>query len=524
VNAVVGVAVSDFRESVRRFSFVVIVALAVLLGYAVLSEVFVLRLGDHRGVYDAAWIGALMATTLGFFLSLAGFYLVRGGVQRDAATGVGEILAATQLRAGAYVAGKFVSNALVLLVVVAVLAAAALVMLFVHGEDRTFDAVHLFMPFVLFATPVALLVAAVAVLFDCIPPLRETAGNVVYFLAWMVALPFAGLELFGFASIVRSMTAALDALTGGYGGGIVLGTGGVELQTFAWSGFAWGAEVLPRLGYVGAALCLVAVAALPFDRFDPSRRRRRGLRAPGRKAPATPEPEPVAEPIVVPRAPGSAAVLAGTAGVTMSRSSLAILARLLVAEVALLVKGRSVVWYLGAAAWIVACLVAPVDAVQRWLLPLAWLWPLQPWSEMGARETLHRTRELLFSAHAPVLRQLPAAWLAGVLLALLTGSGVLLRLPTEPALLPGFMAGALFIPSLALLLGVLSGTGRAFQIVWMVLWYLGPMNGIPAFDVTGATAAGVAPGAPWVYALGGLALVGLAALARQHQVRPLLGR
>lgn len=521
MNAIAGVALADIRESVRRFSFVVIVALAVLLGYAVLSEVFVLRLGDHRGVYNAAWIGTLMATTLGFFLSLAGFYLVRGGVQRDAATGVGEILAATQLRAGAYVAGKFVSNALVLLVVVAVLAAAALVMLLVHGEDRTFDAVHLFMPFLVFATPVALLVAAVAVLFDCIPSLRETAGNVVYFLAWMVALPFAGLELFGFASIVRSMTAALDALTGGYGGGIVLGTGGVELQTFAWSGFAWGAEVLPRLWFVGAALCLAAVAAVPFDRFDPSRRRPRGPRAPGRSASRDLDPKPPAEPMVVPRTPVVAAAPSGTGGVAMSRSSLAILARLLVAEVALLVKGRPLVWYLGAAGWIVACLVAPVDAVQRWLLPLAWLWPLQLWSEMGARETLHRTRELLFSAPAPVLRQLPAAWLAGVLLALLTGSGVLVRLPAEPSLLPGFVAGALFIPSLALLLGVLGGTGRTFQIVWMVLWYLGPMNGVPAFDLTGATAAGVALGAPWYYALAGLVLLGMAALARQHQVRPL---
>lgn len=107
-------------------------------------------------------------------------------------------------------------------------------------------------------------------------------------------------------------------------------------------------------------------------------------------------------------------------------------------------------WYLGASGWIVACLVAPVDAVQRSLLPLAWRWPLQPWSEMGARETLHRTRELLFSAPAPVLRQLPAAWLAGVLLALLTGSGVLVRLPSEPSLVPGFLAGALFIPSLGM--------------------------------------------------------------------------
>lgn len=354
--------------------------------------------------------------------------------------------------------------------------------------------------------------------------LRETAGNIVYFVAWMVALPFAGFELFGFASIVRAMTAALDALTGGYGGGIVLGTGGVELQTFTWSGFAWGAEVLPRLWYVGAALCLAAVAALPFDRFDPSRRRPRGPRAPGRSASRYLEPEPPAEPIVVPRSPRPAAVPVGPAGVTMAGSRLDIFARVLIAEVALLVKGRPLVWYLGAAGLIVACLVAPVDAVQRWLLPLAWLWPLQAWSEMGARETLHRTRELLFGAPAPVLRQLPAAWLAGVLLAPLSGSGVLVRLPAEPSLLPGFLAGALFIPSLALLLGVLGGTGRTFQIVWLVLWYLGPMNGVPAFDVTGATAAGSASGTPWYYALASLVLVGLAALGRQQRVRPLGSR
>ena len=205
----------------------------------------------------------------------------------------------------------------------------------------------------------------------------------------------------------------------------------------------------------------------------------------------------------------------------MARSDLGILARLLAAEFLLLAKGRSLAWYLVAVGLIVACLLAPVDAVQRWLLPLAWLWPLPLWSEMGARDTLHRTRELLFSAPAPVLRQLPATWLAGVALALVTGSGALARLASEPGLLPGLVAGTLFIPSLALLLGVASGSGRAFQVAWMLLWYLGAMNGVPAFDVVGATAAGIATGAPWAYAIAGLGLAALAAAARWHQVRPL---
>ena len=560
MRGVVGVAAADFRERVRGFSFVVIVALAVLLGYAVATEVFVVRMGDYRGVYNAAWIGTLMATTLGFFLSLVGFYLVRGTVQRDAATGVGEVLAATPLRTGAFVVAKFVSNAAVLLLMVAVLAASALVMLLVHGEDRTLDLPHLLLPFLVLATPVALLVAAFAILFDCLPPLRETAGNVVYFVAWTITLPFVGSEMVGFASMVRAMTATLDAVTNGYGGGIVLGIGGQELQTFAWSGFAWGMVALPRLGFVAASLGLVALAALAFDRFDPARQARRRVGAPRRathrgRTPTGEDEAPPAEVAAPPAAPPADAAGGGGGGAgprpparargprgrrappgdaagaglaasatnppAMARSDLGILARLLAAEFLLLAKGRSLAWYLVAVGLIVACLLAPVDAVQRWLLPLAWLWPLPLWSEMGARDTLHRTRELLFSAPAPVLRQLPATWLAGVALALVTGSGALARLASEPGLLPGLVAGTLFIPSLALLLGVASGSGRAFQVAWMLLWYLGAMNGVPAFDVVGATAAGIATGAPWAYAIAGLGLAALAAAARWHQVRPL---
>ena len=98
MNVLYQLALADFRERVRRFSFVMMVALAVLLGYQVIDGLFILRLGSYRGEYNAAWIGTLMAITLAFFLSLLGFYLVRGSVQLDRQTGVGQILAATPLR------------------------------------------------------------------------------------------------------------------------------------------------------------------------------------------------------------------------------------------------------------------------------------------------------------------------------------------------------------------------------------------------------------------------------------------
>ena len=67
---------------------------------------------------------AMLAT---LFLSLIGFYLVRGTVERDRRTGVGQILAATPLRGATYILGKAASNFVYLTMVVGLLAGAAAV-------------------------------------------------------------------------------------------------------------------------------------------------------------------------------------------------------------------------------------------------------------------------------------------------------------------------------------------------------------------------------------------------------------
>jgi hypothetical protein len=203
--------------------------------------------------------------------------------------------------------------------------------------------------------------------------------------------------------------------------------------------------------------------------------------------------------------------------VAASHNKLGLFAQIVLAEGKLLLKGRPLLWYIVAAGLILACLTAELATVQRWLLPLVWLWPLSLWSEMGVRERKYGVDQLLFSAPAPLRRQLPAAWLAGVLLYFLLGCGALLRFLTEPTLLPGFLAGALFIPSLALFLGVVGGGERPLQILLLLFWYLGPLNGLAAFDITGATEAGSALGAPWFYIAASLPLLALTFLARQRQ-------
>jgi hypothetical protein len=513
MTAVNHLALADFRERVRRFGFLLVVALAVFLGYQVISGFFELRLGSYRGLLNAAWIGTLMALTLSFFLSLIGFYVVRGNVQQDRQTGVGQILAATPLTRLAYVLGKFASNASVLLVVVFVLALAGLAMLLIHGEDKSLNLYQLWMPLLVFSVPVVLLVAAIAVFLECTPFLRGSPGNVVYFFLWFFIVTPIGGDVLAFNTIEQGMTIALQSQGAAYAGGIVLGTGGsvAEMQTFLWTGFDWMAVAGSRLVYVLAALFVAGAASLTFERFDTAGGRKSSARFSGLSLPGLPNPFRR-----TPAAVNRAGLQSGQlSAVQRSPNFFSPFASLVAAELKLLLKGRSLFWYVVAFGLMMACLLSPLETV-RTLLPIVWLWPLLLWSEMGVRARRYQVEVLLLSSPAPLRMQTPATWAAGILLALMLGSGALVRFFSAPQFLPGFFTGALFFPALALFLGMLAGTERPFQILALIGWYLGPLNGLAVFDITVATGPALAQGIPWFYLSAAPVLFGLTLLARRY--------
>lgn len=130
-----------------------------------------------------------------------------------------------------------------------------------------------------------------------------------------------------------------------------------------------------------------------------------------------------------------------------------------------------------------------------------------------------RVNQVLFSAPSPLRYQLVAAWLAGVLAAVLLGFGALFRFFPEPALLIGFAAGAIFFSSLVLILGVATRTERAFQILLLIIWYLGPLYGLSALDVTAAADASIRGGIPWLYLAVSPVLLGIADFLRWRQLQ-----
>jgi hypothetical protein len=106
-------------------------------------------------------------------------------------------------------------------------------------------------------------------------------------------------------------------------------------------------------------------------------------------------------------------------------------------------------------------------------------------------------------------RQLPAGWL-------LTGGGVLLRLllagDLEPLL--AALSGALLIPSLALSLGLVTGTSKVFEILYLCCATWGLCRVWAGVDFMGACG----PGSPCVWLAVAAVCPGGAVLARWRQL------
>jgi hypothetical protein len=544
LSVICALTCADFLERVRRYSFFLTMLFALFLGYGAATGRISIRMGnDYRGVYTSAWIGALVALVTTAFVSLIGFYIVKGSVDRDRQTGVGQILAATPLSRPAYALGKFLSNLCVLTSVVAVLAVCALVMQGFTSEEAHVDGVALLAPFVLVAFPAMALTAALAVLFEMLPLLNGGVGNVLWLFVWGVGglglAEISGnprLDPMGILTVAKSMQAAAAKTIPGYQSGFALGIAPGHLtviDALRWHGVAWTSEMIGlRVAWFAAALAIALLAAVFFDRFDPAKAPRFWLRRPkpvaqnaGMNRSATLGVTPADEAFFgagfndrpLAAAQSQEPHLTALTGAARRKG----FGRLFVAEFGLAVQGRRWWWYAIALGLLVAQFATPLGAARGPLLGSAWLWCVLLWSAMGSRESRWGTRGLLFSCSGILSRQVPACYLAGVAIAVLSGAGVAVRLwhGGDTAGLLGFLAGVFFLPSLALALGTVSGTGKAFEAILTAWWYIGPMNHTQGFDFTGAANGAATLRYAGMYAALTAALLATAFLARWRQLR-----
>jgi hypothetical protein len=524
---------AGYLNKVRTYRFLIVLGLTIAAGYVFVpapdANYVTLGWGSsttfYRGLYDSAWIGTMVALLTGVFLTLIGFYVVNDSVKRDEQTRVGQIIATTPLGNSVYTLGNTLCNFIVLSTMNAIVFLTAIGMQLVRGEDLTINLWALMAPFLGLVLPVMFLVSAVAVMFETRPMLRGGAGNVAYAFIWILGLPLLSesIDLFGLNEILSSMGAAglarypefsQNSFILGFGTGFPIGR---TLATFTWQGIRWTTELLQtRLLLLGLATGISLLASVRFSRFDPAREGRRTVEPPSDVLDVEEvDTHPVLPSVQVQLRPLGEKAFQFRFGPMLFAECRLILGEL--RDLPFLGRYGSAV----AGGLIVAGLLLPLDNARGMMLPLAWFLPVLIWSKLGTREARYRTDQLVFSSAKSLQRQLPAVWMAGVLLALATGSGVALNLALHGEWL-GILAlavGALFIPSFALCLGVWTGSSKSFEFIYSLLWYIGPLNQIIPLDFMGVVPGSVEAGIWQIYLAITIVLFGLAAIGRRWQIQ-----
>ena len=517
---------ADFLERVRSYGFLALLLFTIFLTYLFIPEINAvqiagLNLGGYRATYNSAWIGAMTTLLMGEFFLLFAFYLLKGSVERDRRTGVGQILATTPMTKALYTLGKWLSHvAVVSTMILAIIAASALLQL-IRADNLRLDLWALTSPFIIVLFPALTVIAATAVLFDCIPLLRGGLGNVLFFFIAYPILTLA-LDLPGNNILYPSIYAACAAQFTNCNPLRQIDAGMpplLDFPAFTYSGVAWApAILLSRLGVILVAALIALLAAWFFHRFDPAKADKTIFGNFSIKRTPAPQAVSATETISTPRQPTHLTALS-----PVSRTStFSTLVNLYLVELLLTFKGKHWLWILLALGIFLAlAALSPLDVAQTYLLPLAFVLPLTFWSNLGIREVKHRTAPIIFSAPHPLTRHLPIPWLTGVFIALALTSPLLLRLSLagEWSSAGSLLVGVLFVPSLALALGCWSNDSKIFEGGYLFTWYIASMYGIPVLDFMGRIPTARTQGIPLAYLLATILLLSAAYLGRRRMMK-----
>lgn len=477
-NLVVLIRYTLLRQ-IRSTNYLLTVAISILLGFLCVPDMSdgyqIFYLGGIRGIYNSAWLGAISTILPTILLWLPGFYLLRSQVSEDRRLKIGQSVASAPISKLRYINSKFLCNFAVLLSSVLIFTVAVILMQFFRQESLTIQIGAYIAPLLIITIPYLLILSALTVLMDVVPCLKGVFGNIIIFIIWItlssvsVASPGNSFDIFGIGYILNQMLNGAQLVFPGLPNAASFGyypNNGI-IPTFQWNGIIWHQDfILSRVFWVCTAFALVVVSTIVFDRF----RTPRNIK--NRKNRITPQ----------------SIISNRNHTLTLSpvkRSNHTNFLTLLRGEIKIMLFGKSLWWYILFLVAIILSYFVVIGDGLKWI-SLIMLLPIEVWSQMGCREKAYNTTQLISSSCSKLTKWF-VSWMAGIITALLTSSGILLHFAVDGQWqhFIAWMAGALFIPTLALVFGTLVGNRKLFEGVYIALIYFGPINNMWKFDFLG---------------------------------------
>jgi hypothetical protein len=518
MNSFTSIIKVDYLQRTRSYAFLITMLASICLAYTFLppedANYSTVSVGEYVGVTNAAWAGHTTAIMSSVFLWLIGFYLVNNSIRRDIETGVGQIVATSSISNFKYLLAKAMSNFLVLLTITFIVMLMALALVIVRGNKYPFDEFQFLSAYFLITVPSLFCVSVLAVFGEVVLGRYTVLRNIGFFVLFSVILGLVNagtnpnlqwLDVLGVKTITDNISDIIHSDYGGTNSGVSIGFMiGTKLtkKYFLFNGTNWtGAYVLGRLFWIGIGFILLLVAAKVFHRFDVKEQ----MSSKKKEKAALETGEAIAIKDIHPGKLPEATLNYG------------ILPFIKIELLMLLRKGPKWFWLINAGGFIALCFM-PLKPAHQIALPVLWFLQVNRWADISTRDKYNRTHYFTYAAYKPLQRLLSSQIIAGIFLAIVLASPLLIRYVATANIsaVVSILLGAVFVVSFAVCSGIVTGGKRFFEAIFFMLTYIN-VNLAPPFDYFGAFNSGI------IYAIVMLAIISsfllTAFLFRRYEIR-----
>jgi hypothetical protein len=188
-------ALNEIRLRSRRLSTIFalfgIVALSWFMIVDPVTGKSMLVTNQSRVLYNSAALAIGSASLIAPFFALIGFYLVRGRMAEDVRSGVGGVIASTSVRNASFLFSRWLGGVVYLTMLIVGFASTILVLHLLRGQGPIEPLIYL-KTYALVLLPMIFFAVSCATFFDSVVLLMGKAGDVLYFVAWVMQISLIG--------------------------------------------------------------------------------------------------------------------------------------------------------------------------------------------------------------------------------------------------------------------------------------------------------------------------------------------
>lgn len=493
------IGISDFLDRIRNKSSMLVILFMMYITYLFFPQTgatvyytlnFYRNGSFYRGIYNSAWLGWVSTIAFISVITLVGFYLVNNSIKRERQLLVGEITSSLPINSWVFIFGKTFGSFLFLLVQSLIVILITIIMQLVRGESYSIEIIKLVTPFIILVVPVCFIVAVIAIVFENIPFLSGTFGNIVYFFTWSGLLAVSVVnekntlitDVFGikYASevIIQQVKNNFKEL-GDFDSFNLGNSGGIydNIKTFVMNEVNISYNILlGRIFWISIALLLLYLVSIIF------RRNSLLITKPTRK-------------IKIPLQNTVEEYKQRTVHLTPILETKNYLNPLSIikSEFNIIFNTPSTVWYVMLAALSIGIFFTTGEIQNKVMLPLTWILPIFIWSRFGSLQKNYNMENYLFAYENYRNSQLICSFIAGFIFTLLINISILTKFILQNNIV-GVLCismAAVFVTALGIFIGNSTGSSTLFEIIYIILWYIGILNGAPYMNFLGITQKGM---------------------------------